>query len=98
MSWLIEHTPFWAWAIAGVAIIAASWRLLGIRGAGAALVFLFTVLIWRDGRKDGRQSQATKDRTNADHAVRQADAARVDAIVRDADPERLRQSDGFRRD
>lgn len=98
MNWLIEHVPFWVLFLGGVALTLAAWRLLGIRGAGAALAFIATVLLWRDGRKDGRQSQITKERRDADQVVRQADAARVDAAVRDADPERLREDDGFRRD
>lgn len=98
MNWLIEKVPFVVLFAGGMALVALAWRLLGIRGAGAALAFLATVLLFREGRKDGRQSQVTKDRADADRAIQKADDARADAAVRDADPERLRQSDGFRRD
>lgn len=97
MNWLIEHVPFVVLFAGGVAAVAVVWRLLGIRPAAGAFAFLAAVLLFREGRKDGLQAQVTKD-TDADRAVRQADAARVDAAVRDADPERLRASDGLRRD
>lgn len=98
MNWLIENVPFIVLFGGGVALVVLSWRLLGIRGAMGAFTFLAAVLLFREGRKDGRQAQIKKDRTDADRAVRKADAARVDAAVRDADPDRLRASDGFRRD
>lgn len=98
MNWLIEHIPFWVLFIAGVAITAGTWRLLGIKGAGAALIGLAAMLLYREGRKDARSDQITKEQDNADHSVREAGAARIDAVVRDADPERLRDTDGFRRD
>lgn len=98
MNWLIEHVPFVVLFAGGVAVVVIAWRLLGIRAGAGAFAFLAAVLLFREGRKDGRQAQVTKDRTDADRAVRQADAARVDAAVRDTDPERLRSSDRFRRD
>lgn len=98
MNWLIEHVPFVVLFAGGVAIVAVAWRLLGIRGAFAAVGFLAAVLTYREGRKDGRASQTTKDQSDAADAIHEAGAARVDAAVRDADPERLRDTDGFRRD
>lgn len=98
MNWLIEHVPFVVLFAGGVAVSAVAWRLLGVRGALAALVGLGALLLYREGRKDGRQSQVTHDRKEAAHAVNEANDARVEATVRDSDPERLRESDGFRRD
>ncbi|QBX38880.1 hypothetical protein E4M02_02665 [Brevundimonas sp. S30B] len=79
-------------------LIYAAWRLLGIRGAAGALAGLAALFIFREGRKDGRASAVTSKRKEAGHAVKEATAARVDAARRDADPERLRDDDGFRRD
>lgn len=98
MNWLIENVPFVVLFAAGVVLVVVAWRLLGIKGAFAALAFLGTVLLYRSGRQDARADQVTKDRANADHAVKEASAARIDAAVRDADPDRLRETDGFRRD
>ena len=98
MNWLIEHIPFWALFIAGVALTAVAWRLLGIKGTGLTLAALAAMLLYREGRKDARSDQITKEQDDANQSVREAGAARIDAVVRDADPERLRDTDGFRRD
>ena len=98
MNWLIEHVPFVLLFAGGVGLVYAAWRLLGVKGALGALGLIGTVLLYREGRKDGRQSQVAKEQADADHAINEAADARVAAAVRDANPERLRDSDGFRRD
>lgn len=98
MNWLVEHVPFPVAFIGALGIIYIAWRFLGIRGAAGALAGLAALFIFREGRKDGRASEVTSQRNEADHAVKEATAARVDAARRDADPERLRDDDGFRRD
>ena len=98
MNWLIEHVPFPVQFVGGLAIIYVAWRFLGIRGAAGALAALAALFVFREGRKDGRASEATINRKEAAHAVKEATTARVDAARRDADPERLREDDGFRRD
>jgi parvulin-like peptidyl-prolyl isomerase len=86
--------------IAGIVLIAliAAFRLFGLKGLGIALAALATAALYLLGRRDGRDRIIEKERADVGRAERQADQARVDARVRDADPERLRQSDGFRRD
>lgn len=98
MNHLIENTPFIVLFGLGAAIVMLTFRLLGIKASAGVLAFLGAVFLFREGRKDGRQSQVQADRKEAANAVNQATAARVDAAVRDADPERLRDDDGFRRD
>lgn len=98
MGWIVEHTPFPVWFVLGLAVIYVGWRFLGIRGAAGALAALAALFVFREGRRDGRASEATLQRKEAAHAVNEATAARVDAARRAADPERLRDDDGFRRD
>jgi hypothetical protein len=98
MNWLIEHAPF-ILLIAGVAAAALlARRYLGEWGAVAALVAGFLLIVFREGRRDGRQAQVQKDRVNADRAERRADQARVESDLRNSDADELRESDGYRRD
>ena len=98
MTAFLDHIAFIAGAIAALALLYLSFRLFGTRGLFAAIGALFLLLIYRKGRTDGSTTHIEKERANADHTVRTADAARLDAGRRDADPERLRDDDGFRRD
>ena len=84
-------------AIVLVALIAA-FRLFGLKGLAAGLAALATTALYLLGRRDGRDRIIEKERADVGRAEQQADQARVDARRRDADPERLRQDDGFRRD
>lgn len=98
MTPLLDHATFIAGAIAAAAFLYLAFRVFGTRGLIPAIGLLFVALTYRKGRTDGSQTHIEKERANADHAVREADEARVRAGVRDADPDRLRDDDGFRRD
>lgn len=90
----------------GLAIIAAltvgaavlAYRLLGLRGALAALAAGAALFAYRSGERRGATRQAAKEKADADRSVDRAQRARADADRRNADPKRLRDDDGFRRD
>ncbi|MCA3700804.1 MAG: hypothetical protein IOB84_13610 [Brevundimonas sp.] len=98
MTWILDHVPFPFLFVIAVAVVVGVWRLLGVRAAVVAGAVLGLIGLYREGRKGGRETLTEKAEDNARDAVREGAAARVDAELRDADPERLRESDGFRRD
>lgn len=81
-----------------LAVVIAAWRFFGLKGAFAALGAIALVLLYRKGRGDGQAEIEKKEAHRAEDVVQEAERARIDARVRDADPERLRVDDGFRRD
>lgn len=76
MGWLIGHLPWWVIVLAGVAAVLAAWRLLGTRGALAALAAGTGVMLYRWGRGQGAegaledQRQADKDAVDEYNRVR----------------------------
>lgn len=67
-----------------------------IAAAAFALAALF--FVFRRGVRRGAARQAEKEKADADRNVEQAQRARADADHHNADPGRLRDDDGFRRD
>jgi len=95
---LFDNAGFILSAAVLIAGLVAAWRVAGTKGLLAAIGAVSLFLIYRKGRTDGSTTHVEKERADADHAVREADDARVRAGVRDADDSRLRDDDGFRRD
>lgn len=73
-------------------------RAFGLKPALAALAAGALLFARRSGERAGANRQAAREQANADRAVDQASRARADADRRNADPQRLRDDDGFRRD
>lgn len=90
----------------GLALIAAvtlgaavlAWRMLGWRAGLSVLTAGLTLFAFRAGERRGASSQIAKEKADANRAVDRAQRARADADRRSADPHRLRDDDGFRRD
>lgn len=97
MSGLLDQLKLVVAILAIVALLYGAFRLFGLKGLLAAIGSLGLLLIYRKGRNDGSTHQIEKERTDADSAVRESVQARHDAARRDADPERLRDDDGFKR-
>lgn len=97
MSALLDQLKFLAAIVLAAAVLYGAFRLFGVKGLLAAIASLGLLLIYRKGRNDGSIHQIEKERTDADSAVRESVQARHDAARRDADPERLRDDDGFKR-
>lgn len=68
------------------------------RGLAAGLTAIAILFLYRKGRADGRTAIIEKDRTDARRAEQTADSERVRSDLRNADPDELRNTDGFRRD
>lgn len=98
MNWMLDHVPLVV--ILGVAAAAGVvlFRLGGWKAVLSFGVLIVATLLYRDGRKTGRDDSQAEGRRDADRTVRRAEEARIDAQRRDADPDRLRDDDGFRRD
>lgn len=94
---LRDHLVFILGGLTVLVLLYASFRLFGTRGLLATIGALFLLLIYRKGRTDGVSTTIEKERADVDHAVRQADAARLDAARRDSTPAGLHEDDGFKR-
>lgn len=93
----LQHVTLIASILAAGAFLYLAFRLFGTRGLFAAIGALSLLLLYRKGRTDGSSTHIEKERANADHAVREADEARVRAGTRDAGDGWV-SDDGFRRD
>lgn len=99
IDWLLSFIPWWGWLIAAMAafgiirIYTGSWRL-----AAAAVLALLSLGKLGSAYRKGWQDREQKEVQNADKAVKRAGDARADANRVNADPKRLRESDGWRRD
>lgn len=97
MTALLDQLKLLGAIALAAAILYAAFRLFGLKGLLSAIASIGLLLIYRKGRNDGTTHQIEKERTDADTAVRESVQARHDAARRDADPERLRDDDGFKR-
>lgn len=98
MDWLIQHTPIELWIAVGAAAVFAVHRYFGLRAAASAAVAVFLFILNARARQAGWEAREEKGRKDAEKAVKESENARRDADLRNADPERLRESDGYRRD
>lgn len=90
----------WSEAFIASAVLAAAvlaLRLVGPKSALAVLAAGAIAIAHRRGERRGAARQIQKDKANADRAVERAQQARADADRRNADPQRLRDDDGFKR-
>lgn len=91
----------WILALIAAGTVAGAvlaYRLFGLKGALAALSAGVALFAYRSGERRGASAQAAKEKADADRSVDRAQRARADADRRNADPKRLRDDDGFRRD
>ena len=94
----LAHIPWWLIAGAAAAATFFIWRYLGLRVAIGAAVSMLLYVIHHRGRQQGWEAREQKGKEESYEAVKEANEARRDADLRNADPERLRESDGYRRD
>lgn len=99
---MFDGLPFFlAFGLTGAAIYLA-FRFAGLRAALGTLVAALPILALLWGRKEGKKEAIDVIKRESMEAqldsMEKAHEARIDAAVRDADPERLRDDDGFRRD
>lgn len=98
MDWMLQNIPTVVWLVVGGAAVFALHRYIGLRAAIVMAITTALIIMTSRARKDGWQAREEKGRQDADKAIIEAEAARRESDRRSADPERLRQSDGFRRD
>ena len=95
---MIDSIPYIILAVIAAAIIAASFRYFGIKAAGLITALLAFVAAFIIGRREGRADQSQEAVKDAVEIRNKASVARVESERVNADPERLRDDDGFRRD
>ncbi|OYX87069.1 MAG: hypothetical protein B7Y71_01995 [Xanthobacter sp. 35-67-6] len=107
-SWILDSVPWWAWAVGGGVLLAATYQLWAplavlvprpVKIAAGAL--LAVILAYLDGRNRGAEGAVerakAKDAENAARITDAASRARADADARNVG-DRLRDDDGWRRD
>lgn len=82
----------------GASGFAVLWARIGLKAALVWLAGAAALAIHHLGVRKGAALQAEKEKADADRAVQRAQRARSDADRRNAEPGRLRDDDGFRRD
>lgn len=94
--------PWQVWFVVGVAAVAAVWRYFGLRQAlllaGGVLLFVVGRKGKQEGRAEGYEARKNEEVRHVQEIAVEANRARNDADARNADPERLRDDDGYRRD
>ncbi len=103
---LVYAVDWRIWAALAVLVLIGGWflaaRFLGASAANqiiAAAGSMFAALLYaRRARQRGWEDAHEQGKKDAEQAIERARSARADAARRDADPERLREDDGFRRD
>ncbi len=98
MSALIVTIPWYLWLAGGVFVTFTAYRYLGRSAAITAAVAAAAALLYSLGHKRAKEAAKTEELKDAIEVHTTGAEARATAERRDADPERLRESDGFRRD
>lgn len=91
---------WWLALIAAVGLggFALIWWFFGIKAAGAWLLACLVAFIDQRAAERGAATQKAKETADEDKAIAKGRSARADAARVNADPKRLRENDGFRRD
>lgn len=95
---MIDSLPYIILAVFAAAVVAVSFRYFGIKAAGLVAALSAIVGIYLIGRREGRADQSQEAAKDAVEIRNKASMARVESERVNADPERLRDDDGFRRD
>lgn len=90
--------PWWVWLFIGLTIALLVYRIWGLKAALAAATAALLATTYRRGQQTGWRDRQRKEENDAERSINRAGAARLDADKRNADPGRLRDNDGFRRD
>ena len=102
-DWLNYSIPWWIWLFPSGGILAAAifavYRTFGLRAAISAAVAIGSALMlalsFQRGRQRGWQDRREREKSDAEKTIRKGLAARN--RVDGADPKRLRDDDGFKR-
>lgn len=95
---MIDSIPYIIFAVFAAAVVAVSFRYFGIKAAGLVTAMLAFIAAFIIGRREGRADQSQEAAKDAVEIRNKASMARVESERVNADPERLRDDDGFRRD
>lgn len=101
MNLLADLGP-WVWLIVGIAVTAAVVIYVNPKiGAAVGAVAAVAVAVAfgrRSGEKHADEVQTRRDQAHAQDVSHEAADARADSDRGNADPDKLRTSDGFKRD
>ena len=77
-DWILDLIPLWAWIVIAAFAAFALWRVLGLRGALAAIGAAAALLAYRQGRKAGGADALRKQKRADDKAVKDHDRIKAD--------------------
>ena len=96
-QWLAYSVPWWVWLLLGLTVAGAIQYFWGWKKALAALIGVLAIVFLQRARQQGWKDKTKADEKVADKMVADATAARAKAAKAAADPKKLRDDDGFRR-
>ncbi len=98
---MIDFFPWWVWFSFCAAICAVLWVYLGRKAGMIAVCVCVVFLAFTIGRGGGKKDVIEEVERQTNEAVKEgvekADVARTDSQRRNADPERVRDTDGWKR-
>ena len=78
ITWLLSQFPWWAWAVLGLGVVLAGWRILGLKAALAVVAAAAAAVSYRKGMTDGGASERAAQQAAQDAAVKQSAAIKAD--------------------
>jgi hypothetical protein len=78
IAWFLSQFPWWAWAVLGLGVVLAVWRIFGLSAALAALGAVATIVGYRKGVSDGGAVELADQQKAQDQAVKDFQAVKHD--------------------
>lgn len=94
----LQWVPLWFWVALAASVAGAFVKFFGWRGAIPALVAVLSLGLAANVRRRGWEAREKEGAENVKRVVAKAEQARLESDRRNADPEQLRKTDGYRRD
>jgi hypothetical protein len=102
MDWLFNAfflwVPLWVWVLLVLVAVAIIFKVFGWKQSLVAAAAFGTFLLYTFGVKQGAEAKTRKDIRDAQKTIDKARAARAAADRHAADPDRVFDDDGHRRD
>lgn len=101
LAWYaLTHVPLWVWLVVAGVVLAAVYGVwhLGLRQMLVLAALLAVGLIFPAAARKGWKAKEEADMAAAEKAIQRAADARKRQEKINADPKRLREDDGYRRD
>lgn len=97
MLQILNSVPWPVFLAIAAGLLFLAWRYFGERGVVAAALALLYVATYRKGREDQKADRAARDASGTLDSIRRGEEVRRESDARNADPDALREDDGFKR-